>query len=156
MLFLALIAAILLIDLGIKDTIEKTENDAFPKELDGTGGRVVLYKAHNPGLPFGRLANYPELVKQLPLAVAGAAAGIFLWLLPKKGDRLQKLGLAFVLGGAASNLYDRFKRGYVVDYLNVRVKKIREIIFNLADVCILIGAAVFLIGELIAPSSGKR
>ncbi len=156
MLFLALIAAILILDLGIKDTIEKTEDDAFPKELDGAGGRVVLYKSHNPGLPFGRLARYPELVKQLPLAVAGSAAGIFWWILPRKGNKLQKLGLAFVLGGAASNLYDRFRRGYVVDYLNVRVKKLQRVIFNLADVCILTGAFIFMVGELIAPDTKKR
>ena len=109
-------------------------------------------KCHNPGLPFGCLGKYPQLVRELPLAVASAAAGVLLWLLPRKGSRLQKLGLALTVGGAAGNLYDRFVRGYVVDYLNVRLGRLRKVIFNVADVCILAGSVIFLIGEMVSAS----
>ena len=36
--------------------------------------------------------------------------------LGQKGKAALKLGLAFLLGGAFSNTYDRLKRKYVVDY----------------------------------------
>ncbi len=149
MLLLILIALIITVDLGIKDMIEHTEDNAFPQKLDGCGGLVTIFKLHNPGLPFGCLAKYPQMVRELPLAVASAAAGLFLWLLPRKGNRLQKLGLALTVGGAASNLYDRFIRGYVVDYFNVRLGWLKKVIFNIADVCILAGSVIFLIGEMI-------
>ncbi len=150
MLLLFLIAAVIAVDLGIKDMIEHTEDSAFPKELDGWGGLVTIFKSHNPGLPFGRLAAFPQRVREIPLAVTGGTAGIFLWLFPRKGHRLQKLGLALTIGGAVSNLYDRLVRGYVVDYLNVRLARLKKVIFNLGDVCILLGAAIFLVGELIS------
>lgn len=150
MLLIILIAAVIAVDLGIKDIIEHTEDDAFPKQLEGCGGLVTIFKTHNPGLPFGRLAQFPQLVREIPLAVAGGAAGIFLWLFPRKGNRLQKLGLALTIGGAASNLYDRFVRGYVVDYFNVRLDRLKKVIFNIGDVCILLGAVIFFIGEMIS------
>lgn len=156
MILLALTAMIMVTDLGIKDIIESRPDTAFPKEIEKTGGMVVLRKSHNPGLPMGFLSGYPELVLQIPAAVTCAAAGIFAWLLPRKGNCAQKLGLAMIIGGSGSNLYDRFVRGYVVDYLNVRWKRLREVVFNLADVCILLGAFLFTAGELIAEFHDKK
>ncbi len=145
-----LIAAVVLIDLAAKDVIEHTEDRVFPRPLSRTDGLVSLRKVHNPGLPFGRLAGHPGLVKGIPLAVTSAATGIFCLLFPKKGYGARKFGLALVIGGGLSNLYDRLFRGYVVDYLHIGWKKLKGVIFNLADVCILIGSAVFFAGELIA------
>ncbi len=148
MILLLLIAVILLFDLGIKDTIEQRPDSVFPRELEGTKGRVVLRRIHNPGLPMGALARYPQLVIRIPLAVVSAAAGMLACLYPKKGSYAQKAGLAMVIGGGLGNLYDRLVRGYVVDYLNIRFGKLQKIIFNLADVCILAGAVLFAAGEL--------
>ncbi len=147
MILLLLIAVIVMFDLGIKDVIENRDDSVFPKELEGTGGLIVLYKKHNPGLPMGALAEYPGLVLQIPAAVTSAAAGILAWLFPRKGAWPQKLGLSLIIGGSLSNLYDRFVRGYVVDYLNVRWKRLGKIVFNLADICILAGAVLFAAGE---------
>ena len=155
MLLLILIAAVIAVDLGIKDMIESTDDNAFPRELEGCGGLVTIFKTHNPGLPFGRLARFPQLVREIPLAVASGAAGIFLWLFPRKGNRPQKLGLALTIGGAVSNLYDRFVRGYVVDYLNVRLLRLKKVIFNIGDVCILLGAVLFFIGETVSAAREK-
>lgn len=155
MALLMLIAIIILFDQGIKDTIERTEDSAFPKEVDKTGGTVVLHKHHNPGLPMGFLAAYPQLVKQIPTVVTAAVAGILAWMFPRKGNVMQKLGLAIVTGGSISNLYDRFARGFVVDYLNIRWKKLGEIVFNLGDVCIFLGAVLFTAGEFISGLRGK-
>ena len=47
-----------------------------------------------------------------------------------------------MLGGAVRNTYDRFKRGYVVDYLSLKTKnrKLSDITFNLADLALFAGA----------------
>lgn len=149
MALILLIAAVLLIDLGIKDTIEREDAKAFPKELEGTNGKIMLHRSHNEGFPFGALKQKKELVKQIPLAVISAVAGIFAWLYPRKGYMPEKIGLALVLGGGLSNLYDRMTRGYVVDYLSIRWKRLKEVVFNLADVCIVLGALLLVTAEAV-------
>ena len=66
----------------------------------------------------------------------------FIVSLGKKGNALLHAGLAMMLGGAYSNTYDRLRRKYVVDYFSfaVPIRKIRNIIFNFSDLCIIIGA----------------
>lgn len=55
-----------------------------------------------------------------------------------------KTGLSILLGGAYSNTYDRLVRGYVVDYFGFQVKneRLRNIVFNISDFCIMIGALI--------------
>ena len=38
----------------------------------------------------------------------------------------EKTALTLVLAGGASNLYDRLKRGYVVDYFSIQWKKLKK------------------------------
>lgn len=149
MALILLIMMILLSDLAIKSAIEEADPKDFPKDLEGTKGFITLRRSHNYGLPMGALRDKPELVKLIPLAVLSAVAGVFLWLFPRKGHGPEKVGAALVLGGGLSNLYDRMKRGYVVDYFSVRVEKLKEIVFNLGDIAIFLGAAMMLVAELI-------
>ena len=56
----------------------------------------------------------------------------------KKHIRLSTLiPLALVAGGGISNVADRLQFGYVVDYINVHC--INYPVFNLADICVVIG-----------------
>jgi len=50
------------------------------------------------------------------------------------------VGLGAALGGAASNLYDRLRRGAVIDFLDVGWWPV----FNLADVAITLGTITAL------------
>ncbi len=55
-------------------------------------------------------------------------------------------GLALFCAGSLSNLYDRaMSRGNVVDFLSFHWGWLRTDIFNLADVAIVVGAALFLL-----------
>lgn len=149
MLYIGIVLAILILDLGIKDTIEETDSASFPKELEGTDGKIVLHKNHNDGFAFGLFKSKPQLVKMVPLMVASAVAGIFAWLYPKKGQTADKLAVAMVLGGAISNVYDRITRGYVVDYFTIQWKKLKEVVFNLGDIFIFLGAGLLLAAEIV-------
>ena len=149
MIFLFLIAAIVCLDLGIKDTIDELDDTQFPKDLEGSGGRIRLHKHHNEGFPFGAFKEKKELVKMVPLAVVSAAAGVLFSILTKKGKLVEKIGLSMVIGGGLSNLYDRLFRGYVVDYFSIQWKKLKEVIFNLGDLFVFAGTLILLLRELI-------
>ncbi len=57
-------------------------------------------------------------------------------------DRLTAVSLALILGGAAGNLIDRMRFGYVIDFLDFRIWPV----FNIADSCITIGVALIAFG----------
>jgi signal peptidase II len=52
-------------------------------------------------------------------------------------------GYALVLGGAAGNLIDRLRFGYVVDFIDVRIWPV----FNVGDSAITIGVALLILHQ---------
>ena len=62
----------------------------------------------------------------------------------RKHNLIYRLGLMFILAGALSNLLDRLRFGYVLDYINLRVWPV----FNLADSAISVGIALLILGIL--------
>ncbi len=51
-------------------------------------------------------------------------------------------GVTLFVAGGASNLFDRFTRGSVVDFMNLGLGSFRTGIFNVADVAIMLGLAL--------------
>lgn len=134
-------------ELFLKDYIEaKLPENSEKKALCDT---IILTKHHNRGGALNIGEKRPEIVLWISVALTVLAVILFLLSLGFAGKRLLKWGLTLLLGGAFSNMYDRLKRGYVVDYfrLNVPVKRIRNLIFNLSDFCIMLGAALIVAGE---------
>jgi signal peptidase II len=60
---------------------------------------------------------------------------------------LAALGLALFVSGGVSNWIDRALNGRVVDFLNVGIGPVRTGVFNVADMAIMFGAALFMYGE---------
>ena len=85
------------------------------------------------------------------LAMTGLiACGVAVWMLREKvlGEIL---ALALVLGGALGNIYDRFTRGYVIDYADLHIGQWRPfLIFNLADAAITVGVLILLARSLLS------
>jgi signal peptidase II len=77
------------------------------------------------------------------LLLWACALGIIIFI-TKHGTFFQstaaQIGLGAALGGATSNLYDRLRRGAVIDFLDVGWWPV----FNLADVAITLGATIAL------------
>ena len=61
------------------------------------------------------------------------------------------IALGLILSGGIGNLIDRIFRGFVVDYIDFN-PLIKYPIFNLADICVVIGCliiGIFIIGAMI-------
>ena len=141
--FLTLGTTLTLTDLVVKKEIEARPDEDFPRTVKECGGMIRLYKNHNPGFSFGFLKDYPKLVEMIPLCMWSAIAGAWTYIIGKKGRILEKTALTLVLAGGASNLYDRLRRGYVVDYFSIQWKKLKKVVFNLGDIFIFAGSALF-------------
>lgn len=118
------------------------------KELPETGeqkrlnGWLRLRKHHNRGA-FLNAGQYRQpMVAMLSVLLTLVVAVLFAFSLGTRGNVWLRTGLALLLGGAFSNTYDRLKRKYVVDYFSfgVKWKWLANIIFNISDFAIIIGA----------------
>ncbi len=102
-------------------------------------GVFSLTHVQNTGVAFGLFAGASPLVTVL------AALTLIFLLFYNRGRQIGTdaawPGIAAMAGGAAGNLIDRVRLGYVVDYLDVQVWPV----FNLADVAIVLGATVLII-----------
>lgn len=154
MIYTAIIAALSSLDLGIKWLIEKEKPEDFPKPLPHTREKILLYRNHNAGFPFGFLEKHGEVVRLLPLAIISALAGFLTALRAQKGKTIQKLGIAIILGGALSNQYDRLVRRYVVDYFSIQCGKLKKVVFNLGDIFVFLGSGILFAVELIKEVRG--
>ena len=111
---------------------------------------VRLEYAENAG---GFLSLGARLPPGARSAIFIVATGLFLGVLlvalfRSRGSFVRSAGVALFLAGGVSNWIDRVLRGSVVDFLNVGVGWLRTGIFNVADVAIVIGVAIFVLAEL--------
>ncbi len=136
-------ASVFAADRVLKDSVEQEPDKNFPRDA----GRLVrVEKVHNPGLPMGALKEHRELVyllsgSALSAVLAKALAG------GKRQGFFARLGLALAAGGGFSNLYDRLKYGYVVDYLCIKKSPLDRIVMNIGDLAVFSGSLLALTGE---------
>jgi len=60
-----------------------------------------------------------------------------------KTTDLHRLGYSLILAGGIGNLIDRLFRGYVIDYIDIS-RIFNYPVFNLADVCIVVGVIIIM------------
>jgi len=149
MFFVVLVFVLAFTDLVIKYGIDNIPDEEFPRRIPKDGNVFELQKVHNPGFPFGFLRHFPELVKMVPLVVTSGVLGAFSYLLPRKGNTAEKVGFSLILSGALSNLFDRFFRNYVVDYIHIKKEPLDKAVFNLADFFIAAGTAVVAVTAIV-------
>ncbi len=112
-------------------------------------GLLVLRKYHNRGAFLNAGESRQKIVASVSVALTALVA-VALWKAAGiPGLKLCKIGLSLMLGGGLSNTTDRLMRGYVVDYMSLRCgdKRIDNIVFNMADLYIMIGALLALTGD---------
>ncbi len=141
--YLAWGSTLTLTDLYVKSGIENTDDSELPYEVPGTKGKIVLRKSHNPGLVMGLIKQFPAAVKVIPAAALAVFSVFWLGLMSIRGHIAEKIAATFILAGGAGNLVDRLMRGYVVDWFSVKIGALKNIVFNLSDMFVFIGGAIF-------------
>ena len=149
MLFIGIAGAILFLDLFLKYKIEQgkgTSEKAKKLQQEVFRNKIIIDKCHNFGAIFNFGDKKPKTIKRISEVIVGCIIVAFALALAKKKSPLYCFGMALLLGGSVSNTYDRIERGYVVDYFrfNIGWKKLKQIIFNLADMFIILGAIITL------------
>ena len=102
---------------------------------------------HNPGGAFGILADQPDTVRIFVfIGLAAVAACLVLWFYKTTPKNFKWLRTAYVIifAGAAGNLIDRIRLGYVIDFLDFYIKDMHWPAFNVADSLITIGMAIIV------------
>jgi signal peptidase II len=100
--------------------------------------RIVHWK--NTGAAFGMFQDMNPVFMVLSVLVSG----VILFYFPQipTRDWLVRLSMGMLLGGALGNLIDRFRQGYVTDFISVG----KFPVLNIADASISVGVAVLFVG----------
>ena len=140
MIYVGIIVAICAAEFFVRRRVNKNFSTNENREV----GRlpIRLRKYHNEGMANNMLEKKPQLVKGIGIGVVLA--------MTLKGKSALKAGLALILGGGLANLLERFRHGYVTDYVQFKVPIpfLKKLIFNIADFCVFIGMAVLMLREI--------
>ena len=117
-------------------------------------GLLNLTHVRNSGVAFGFLNSADFAFKPAVMAVFALVAlvgvGLYAVQLPQH-HRWARVGLALIIGGAAGNLVDRARQGYVVDFVDAYWRGWHFWAFNVADAAITVGVAVLILDLLRPP-----
>lgn len=106
--------------------------------------------AFNTGAAFSFLSDAGGWQNFFFVGVAFVVSVIILFMVRRLGanDTQVAVALTLVLGGAAGNVIDRVRFGYVVDFIDVYYRAWHWPTFNIADSAITIGAVLLVMDAL--------
>jgi signal peptidase II len=141
--YLILSAVVILLDIWTKSLV--LSRIELHEAISIIPNFFQLVHVRNTGAAFGLGANASS--KLVPILLNVGAIAVFCVVVvyalrSAVSDRLLQTGLHLILGGAIGNLLDRFRFGYVVDFLDVYVGRRHWPAFNVADSAICIGIAL--------------
>ena len=123
-------------------------------------GFLNIVHARNPGAAFSFLADAPAWFRgPFFIAITVTAIGVLFYVISRltAEDRLMRIALGGVLGGAVGNLIDRLTYGEVTDFIDVHWRSHHWPAFNVADSSITIAVgAVILHSLFLTRSDAKR
>ncbi len=110
----------------------------------------IVY-VQNRGAAFGLFQSLGNWVFVL---VSIVAIGIVVYIICKEKE--SPIVMALILSGAAGNLIDRLRFGYVVDFLDFHVGSYHWPAFNLADTYLSIGLILLFVKIVIADIGSRK
>jgi signal peptidase II len=116
-------------------------------------GFFNLTSTQNAGAVFGLFSDSHVWWKTpllITISVALLTVVVYLVLRTQSLEWGTCIGLALVLGGALSNLFDRMRTGWVEDFLDFYVHNYHWATFNFADSAIVVGTGLIVVQVLFA------
>jgi signal peptidase II len=146
---IAIAAVVFVADQATKLLIRKTVelHDSIPL-LDGF---VDIVHARNPGAAFSFLADAPAWFRgPFFVLISMVAIVVLLYVMARLPleDRLMRIALGGVLGGALGNLLDRLIYGEVTDFVDLHWRGYHWPAFNVADSSITLAVTAVLVQAL--------
>lgn len=135
---------IFIIDQISKHAIEANFAYAETKVFTSFFNFTLLY---NPGAAFSFLADAGGWQRWF-FGVIAVVASIVLsvWIYRTAATKTREVfAVAFILGGALGNLYDRVAYGHVVDFIVLHAGEYYWPAFNVADSAICLGVAILIL-----------
>jgi len=147
--FAIIILSVLILDQASK--IAVSTQVGLGESVPVVPGLLHITLVRNTGMAFGLFSAHsipykPLLVTALSIAALVAVA-VYALGTPSH-NQLSRSGLAFILGGAAGNIIDRIRLGYVTDFVDVFYRQAHWPAFNVADAAICAGVGLLLLDTL--------
>jgi signal peptidase II len=117
-----------------------------------------LINIRNKGAAFGLFSGMGNIFFYI---ISFLAVSILIVYLTKVTNKVERISLAMILGGAVGNLIDRVFRGSVVDFIDLFVPGCVEPwchwpAFNIADTALTVGIAIYLVASIKESFSKKK
>ena len=143
---LGLAAAIIAADQAAKAVVRA--NIPLHESVTVVPGFLYLTHVRNTGAAFGFLNAVDFPYKSVVVALIATAALMAIAVYAARvspHERVARVGLAMILGGAIGNLIDRLAFGSVVDFVDVVFGSWHFWAFNVADSAITLGVVAMMI-----------
>jgi len=120
-------------------------------------GWLHLHYSENTGAAFGMFSDCRWIFITVSIVFVIICIGAV--IMKKVEHPLCAAAVSMIIAGGVGNLIDRIRLGYVVDFIYVKI--INFAIFNVADMCVCIGAVLlgyyilFIYGKSTEDKSGK-
>lgn len=148
--YLAIMAVLVFIDQCSKQLVLR----------DLAGGKVITPLPHilqfryveNTGAAFSVLTGKTLLLAAVTALILLIAIGLLIF--EKIPGVLNQLAVVLMAAGGLGNLIDRVFRHFVVDFIEVLFTKFA--VFNFADCCVTIGAAILILSTILSFGKEKK
>ncbi len=113
------------------------------KDIEVINNFFYLIYTKNNGAAFSILTGKRLFLIIITLLIIGSL--IYYIIKNEISSKMEILAFSLIIGGSLGNLIDRVVRGYVVDFISVKIFGYHFPIFNIADSLICIGVFILLI-----------
>jgi len=128
-----LFSFLFLLDFGLKEYSSK--HLKWNGQINYFNNFLQIIYVENKGIAFNLLENKKRLILISNFLLLSYI--LYLYFTSENS----KIPLILIFSGGFGNFFDRFIRGYVIDYIYFNLKKFP--VFNLSDFYIIIGAILF-------------
>jgi signal peptidase II len=110
---------------------------------------LAITRIHNTGIAFGLFPGLPDVF--MVVTFISIIVVLYFYLTLEHRNMWVTFGCGLILGGATGNLLDRFRLGYVVDFINFSFWPA----FNVADSSVCVGVGLLIMGFFVAEKRAR-